>query len=99
MTAHALTASVGVTHRLCRPDSSQGGIGQLVLLNLTRGVLPAHAQAAGCGVVHLEVPGRFAGHCGLRERVRGVEGAAIFHRDNKHQNVRKTAAEADGFTN
>lgn len=73
MTLHALTACGGLTHRLCWPDSTQRGIGHLVLLNLTRGVLPADVQAVGCGVVHLDVPGWCTGHCKRPDRSRESE--------------------------
>lgn len=46
-----------VTHRLGGSDSGHGGVGHAVLLDLAGGGLPAHVQAVGGGVVHLDVPG------------------------------------------
>lgn len=56
-----------VTHRLGGSDSGQGGISHPVLLNLTRGGLPAHVQAVGGGVVHLDVPGWRSWDCRVTE--------------------------------
>lgn len=64
-----LLTPIRVTHRLCRPGSGQGGVGDPVLLDLARGRLPAHVEAVGGGVVHLDVPGRCAWDCeGHREK-------------------------------
>lgn len=67
---NAVHARLCITHRLKRPDPTQRGVDDPVLLHLARGGFPAHIQSVGRWVVDLDIPGWDSWNCETgRERV------------------------------
>lgn len=62
--------SVAATYILSDGVSGHGGVGDLVLLDGTLGVVPTNGQAAGGGVKHAHVPGSGARNWAEKKQTR-----------------------------